>query len=110
MYWPSQALILSFIRRQQALQDGVQGAIDVPLQLMKKADCCWPHFLVLAEYGNIHALSDLQVRSEMLYSFHSTTFGFVFDKCCCEIQTFLCAYMACQATAIWMPIVYGEIL
>ena len=74
MYTCSQCLLLftcfTLLRRQKALQDGTRKAIDVPLQLMKLADRCWPHLSVLAECGNIRAISDLQVREEQVFRYY----------------------------------------
>ena len=45
------------------MQAGLKKAIDVPLNLMKLASSCWPHLVVIAEHGNITAVSDIQVRA-----------------------------------------------
>ena len=43
------------------MQSGIKKAIEVPLALMKLASGCWSHLATLAQYGNITALSDIQV-------------------------------------------------
>lgn len=43
------------------MQAGILKAIEVPLSLMHLANSCWPHMLVIAEHGNITAISDIQV-------------------------------------------------
>ena len=43
------------------MQAGLKEAIQVPFDLMKVCQECWPHLLVLAEHGNIQTMSDLQV-------------------------------------------------
>lgn len=43
------------------MQAGLKKAIEVPLDLMQVACSCWPHVATIAEYGNITAISDVQV-------------------------------------------------
>ena len=46
------------------MQIGLQKAVQVPLNLMKKAHNCWPHLLILSKHGNMQTMSDLQVSHD----------------------------------------------
>jgi glutamate formiminotransferase/formiminotetrahydrofolate cyclodeaminase len=52
--------------RQRALQDGLQAAVEVPLEVMRTADRCWEPFAELAAHGNPASRSDLEVGSKAL--------------------------------------------
>ena len=43
------------------MQAGLKEAIEIPMAVMRLAASCWPHLVTLAEYGNITAVSDVQV-------------------------------------------------
>ena len=52
--------------REEAMQKGLQSAIDVPLNTMKIADMCWDAMVELAKVGNVNSKSDLQVGARCL--------------------------------------------
>ena len=52
--------------REEAMQKGLQSAIDVPLNTMKIADLCWDAMVELAKVGNLNSKSDLQVGARCL--------------------------------------------
>jgi len=52
--------------RQQAMQQGLKQAIEVPLSTMRIADRCWDAMLEMAHHGNIASRSDLQVGAKAL--------------------------------------------
>ncbi|GMH74159.1 hypothetical protein TrST_g14340 [Triparma strigata] len=52
--------------REEAMQKGLQSAIDVPLNTMKIADLCWDAMVELAKVGNVNSKSDLQVGARCL--------------------------------------------
>lgn len=43
------------------MQAGLKEAIEVPLDLMRMANSCWPHVATIAQHGNVTAISDIQV-------------------------------------------------
>ena len=52
--------------RGRALQDGLQAAVQVPLEVMRTGDRCWPALLEMAEHGNTASRSDLEVGARAL--------------------------------------------
>jgi glutamate formiminotransferase/formiminotetrahydrofolate cyclodeaminase len=49
--------------RDQALQDGLMKAVEVPYSLAKEVNLLWPTLVQLARVGNLGTVSDLQVGS-----------------------------------------------
>ena len=43
------------------MQDALKAAIEVPLNVVRVGNSCWPHLITLAQHGNISTKSDLQV-------------------------------------------------
>jgi glutamate formiminotransferase/formiminotetrahydrofolate cyclodeaminase len=52
--------------RERALQDGLQAAVQVPLEVMRTGDRCWPALLEMAGHGNTASRSDLEVGARAL--------------------------------------------
>ncbi|XP_064613955.1 formimidoyltransferase-cyclodeaminase-like [Liolophura sinensis] len=52
--------------RDQAMQQGLQTAVQVPLTVARIANSLWPTLKELAEVGNINCRSDLQVGARSL--------------------------------------------
>jgi glutamate formiminotransferase/formiminotetrahydrofolate cyclodeaminase len=52
--------------RQRAMQEGLKSAVQVPLEVMRTADRCWPALVEMAEHGNIASRSDLEVGAKAL--------------------------------------------
>ena len=52
--------------RTAAMQAGLQSAVGVPLEVMKKADVCWAPMLEMAQHGNLASRSDLEVGARCL--------------------------------------------
>src|SRR4051812_38882936 len=52
--------------REQAMQAGLQKAVQVPLRAMHTADRCWDPVLEMAAHGNIASRSDLEVGAKAL--------------------------------------------
>jgi glutamate formiminotransferase/formiminotetrahydrofolate cyclodeaminase len=52
--------------RQEAMQEGLKKAINVPLKTMKLGDSAWDAMLGVAEYGNIASKSDIEVGARSL--------------------------------------------
>lgn len=50
--------------RDQALQEGLKKAVEVPYNLAKEVNCLWPTLVQLATVGNLQTISDLQVSSQ----------------------------------------------
>ena len=45
------------------MQEALKHAVDVPLQVIRISNTCWPHLVTMAHHGNINTKSDLQVCS-----------------------------------------------
>lgn len=59
------------IRREAAMQDGLQRAVGVPLALAERVHVLWPYLKEMAAYGNIACKSDAQVtRKSQNVSFY----------------------------------------
>ncbi len=52
--------------RERALQEGLQAAVLVPLEVMRAADSCWEAMIEMAEHGNPASRSDLEVGARAL--------------------------------------------
>lgn len=52
--------------RQQAMQDTLKKAIEVPLTVMRTADGCWEPMVEMARHGNPASRSDLEVGARAL--------------------------------------------
>jgi glutamate formiminotransferase/formiminotetrahydrofolate cyclodeaminase len=52
--------------RQRALQEGLKSAVQVPLEVMRTADRCWPALCEMARHGNPASRSDLEVGARAL--------------------------------------------
>jgi glutamate formiminotransferase / formiminotetrahydrofolate cyclodeaminase len=52
--------------RRDALQSGLQKAVEVPLTTMRLADACWDPLLEMAAHGNFASRSDLEVGARAL--------------------------------------------
>lgn len=52
--------------RIDKMQEGLKKAINVPLDVMRTADSCWPEMTELAKAGNINSSSDLAVGAKSL--------------------------------------------
>jgi hypothetical protein len=70
--------------REEAMQDGLKVAIDVPLETMKIADTCWDWMVELATVGNINCKSDLQVRREQNGGLEFLFFRPANNNCSCR--------------------------
>ncbi len=53
-------------KRQEAMQNGLKKAINVPLTTMKIGDSAWDAMLGVAEFGNIASKSDIEVGARSL--------------------------------------------
>ncbi|KAJ8367623.1 hypothetical protein AAFF_G00314100 [Aldrovandia affinis] len=53
-------------RREQALQDGLVKAVNVPLSLAERVNLLWPCLKEMVLYGNVACKSDLQVAAKAL--------------------------------------------
>lgn len=62
-WWWGQSALCS--RRAAALQQGLRGAVAVPLALAETVSPLWPVLRELALCGNLACQSDLQVRGPM---------------------------------------------
>jgi glutamate formiminotransferase/formiminotetrahydrofolate cyclodeaminase len=54
--------------RRQAMQAGLQKAVEVPLRVMRAGDSCWDAMVEMARHGNIASRSDLEVGARALES------------------------------------------
>ncbi|KAM8873161.1 formimidoyltransferase-cyclodeaminase [Synchiropus picturatus] len=54
------------IRREAALQEGLQKAVGVPLSLAERVSVLWPSLKELVVHGNINCKSDAQVAAKTL--------------------------------------------
>jgi glutamate formiminotransferase/formiminotetrahydrofolate cyclodeaminase len=54
--------------RHKAMQDGLEAAVEVPLEVMRTADRCWDAMVEMAVHGNIASRSDLEVGARALES------------------------------------------
>jgi len=52
--------------RRRAMQDALQAAVQVPLEVMRTADRCWEAMAEMAEHGNPASRSDLEVGAAAL--------------------------------------------
>ncbi len=52
--------------REEAMQNGLKKAINIPLQLMEVADSAWEKMVQVAKYGNIASKSDVEVGAKAL--------------------------------------------
>ncbi len=52
--------------RRGAMQDGLKGAVQVPLEVMRTADRAWDAMVEMAEHGNLAARSDLEMGAKSL--------------------------------------------
>jgi glutamate formiminotransferase/formiminotetrahydrofolate cyclodeaminase len=52
--------------RNEKMQEGLKKAINIPLEVMRTADLCWPEMTELAKLGNINSSSDLAVGAKSL--------------------------------------------
>jgi glutamate formiminotransferase/formiminotetrahydrofolate cyclodeaminase len=52
--------------RRTALQDALEAAVQVPLEVMRTADCCWAAMVEMARHGNLASRSDLEVGAKAL--------------------------------------------
>ena len=49
-------------RREMAMQQGIQTAVDIPMSVARHANALWPTLKELAAIVNINCRSDLQVK------------------------------------------------
>jgi glutamate formiminotransferase/formiminotetrahydrofolate cyclodeaminase len=52
--------------RRRAMQEALQAAVQVPLEVMRTADGCWEPMAEMAEHGNPASRSDLEVGAAAL--------------------------------------------
>ncbi len=52
--------------RERAMQETLQAAVQVPLEVMRAADRCWEPLAGIAEHGNIASRSDVEVGAKAL--------------------------------------------
>lgn len=52
--------------RSRLMQEGLKKAINVPLDVMRIADSCWPNMVEMAKHGNPSSGSDLAVGAKSL--------------------------------------------
>merc|ERR1719473_887467 len=52
--------------RDDAMQEGLKVAIEVPLGVMREASSCWADMVELAKVGNMSSRSDLEVGAKLL--------------------------------------------
>ncbi len=52
--------------RRCAMQEALQAAVRVPLEVMRTADGCWEAMAEMAEHGNLASRSDLEVGAAAL--------------------------------------------
>jgi len=52
--------------RQQAMQEGLKKAVQVPLKTMQIGDRCWEAMIEMAAHGNPASRSDLEVGARAL--------------------------------------------
>jgi glutamate formiminotransferase/formiminotetrahydrofolate cyclodeaminase len=52
--------------RHAAMQEGLKGAVQVPLEVMRIADRCWEAMAEMAAHGNPASRSDLEVGAKAL--------------------------------------------
>jgi len=52
--------------RTAAMQAGLQNAVGVPIDVMRKADVCWAPLFEMAQHGNLASRSDLEVGARCL--------------------------------------------
>lgn len=52
--------------REAAIQEGLEKAVDVPLETMRIADRCWEAMAELAQHGNLASRADLEVGARCL--------------------------------------------
>ncbi len=53
-------------KRDEAMQDGLKSAIEVPLLTMKLGDAAWEAMIGIAKLGNIASASDIEVGARAL--------------------------------------------
>ncbi|KAM6958118.1 formimidoyltransferase-cyclodeaminase [Tautogolabrus adspersus] len=53
-------------RREAAMQEGLQGAVGIPLALAERVNVLWPSLKEMVVYGNIACKSDAQVAAKAL--------------------------------------------
>jgi len=54
--------------RRRAMQDALQSAVQVPLEVMRTADRCWEAMAEMAGHGNPASRSDLEVGAAALFA------------------------------------------
>jgi len=52
--------------RDEAMENGIKKAIDIPLSTMKLGDAAWDKMVEIAKYGNIASKSDIEVGAKSL--------------------------------------------
>ncbi len=52
--------------REKSMQDALQAAVQVPLEVMRTADRCWEAMAGIAEHGNFASRSDVEVGAKAL--------------------------------------------
>jgi glutamate formiminotransferase/formiminotetrahydrofolate cyclodeaminase len=52
--------------RHEAMQAGLEKAVEVPLRTMRLGDACWDAFEEMASHGNVASRSDLEVGARSL--------------------------------------------
>ncbi|XP_029377465.1 formimidoyltransferase-cyclodeaminase [Echeneis naucrates] len=67
---------LCAVRREAAMQDGLQKAVGVPLALAERISVLWPSLKEIVVYGNIACKSDAQVAAKAL---ETAVFGAYFN-------------------------------
>lgn len=53
-------------KRNEAMENGLKTAIQVPFTCMEKASSAWPYMIEIAKVGNIKSKSDMQVGARCL--------------------------------------------
>jgi len=53
-------------QRRQAMEEGLQKAVEVPLAVLRLADGCWDAMVEMARHGNVASRSDLEVGAKAL--------------------------------------------
>lgn len=55
------------VRREAAMQEGLQRAVGVPLSLAERISLLWPSLKEMVAFANIACKSDAQVRNTYTY-------------------------------------------
>src|SRR6185295_4031283 len=53
-------------QRREAMEAGLQKAVEVPLAVLRLGDGCWDAMVEMARHGNIASRSDLEVGAKAL--------------------------------------------